>query len=40
MPLCYYPLQGDNMPSLRIAHAYDRNRLHPPEVSGKIATAI
>lgn len=28
------------MLSLRVAHAYDRNRYHPPEVSGKIATAI
>lgn len=28
------------MPSLRVAHAYDRNRHHPPEVSGRIATAI
>ncbi|MFN3265561.1 MAG: class I SAM-dependent methyltransferase [Deinococcales bacterium] len=26
--------------SLRVARAYDRNRYHPPEVSGKIATAI
>lgn len=28
------------MANLRVAHAYDRNRYHPPEVSGKIATAI
>jgi ubiquinone/menaquinone biosynthesis C-methylase UbiE len=28
------------MQSLRVAHAYDRNRYHPPEVSGRIATAI
>jgi ubiquinone/menaquinone biosynthesis C-methylase UbiE len=28
------------MPNLRVAHAYDRNRYHPPEVSGRIATAI
>jgi ubiquinone/menaquinone biosynthesis C-methylase UbiE len=28
------------MTNLRVAHAYDRNRYHPPEVSGKIATAI
>ena len=28
------------MLNLRVAHAYDRNRYHPPEVSGKIATAI
>ena len=27
-------------PNLRIAHAYDRNRFHPPEVSGRVATAI
>ena len=26
--------------SLRVARAYDRNRYHPPEVSGKIATSI
>ncbi len=26
--------------SLRVAHTYDRNRSHPPEVSGRIATAI
>jgi ubiquinone/menaquinone biosynthesis C-methylase UbiE len=26
--------------SLRVAHAYDRNRYHPPEVSGRIATAM
>jgi ubiquinone/menaquinone biosynthesis C-methylase UbiE len=28
------------MANLRVAHAYDRNRYHPPEVSGRIATAI
>ncbi len=28
------------MTNLRVAHAYDRNRYHPPEVSGKIATAM
>ena len=28
------------MPNLRVAHAYDRNRYHHPEVSGRIATAI
>lgn len=28
------------MPNLRAAHAYDRNRFHPPEVSGRVATAI
>lgn len=28
------------MQNLRVAHAYDRNRYHPPEVSGKIATAM
>jgi ubiquinone/menaquinone biosynthesis C-methylase UbiE len=28
------------MQNLRVAHAYDRNRYHPPEVSGRIATAI
>ncbi len=26
--------------SLRVARAYDRNRYHPPEVSGRIATSI
>jgi ubiquinone/menaquinone biosynthesis C-methylase UbiE len=26
--------------NLRTAHAYDRNKSHPPEVSGKIASAI
>jgi ubiquinone/menaquinone biosynthesis C-methylase UbiE len=26
--------------NLRTAHAYDRNKYHPPEVSGKIASAI
>jgi ubiquinone/menaquinone biosynthesis C-methylase UbiE len=28
------------MQNLRTAHAYDRNKYHPPEVSGKIASAI
>jgi ubiquinone/menaquinone biosynthesis C-methylase UbiE len=28
------------MLSLRVAHAYDRNRYHPPEVSGRVATNI
>jgi ubiquinone/menaquinone biosynthesis C-methylase UbiE len=28
------------MHNLRVAYAYDRNRYHPPEVSGRIATAI